>query len=146
MQEQELDWENLSCPECNADINEETKVKHNLGNVGYQHDDISFECVNGHNWVHGHPIGDPPREMWEYLECQVCDEELMLPHRIHVKPNGGIDLDLKCPNCFHFKTVERKLGDRNRVMYGYPQITGSFEDATPFGYRSQKVLNTVNEE
>ena len=71
----------------------------------------------------------------------------MFPHRIHQKPNQGsgdkVDLDLKCPNCYYFKTVTRQFGERRRILYGYPEITGSLKDAKPFGYRSQKVLNTI---
>jgi len=151
MEEQSIDLDKVSCPECNGEVTEESKIKHNLGKVGYNHDDIAVECSEcGHSWPHGVPIGSPPRELYEYLVCDVCDDGLMFPHRIHQKPNqesgDKVDLDLKCPNCYYFKTVTRQFGERRRILYGYPEITGSLKDANPFGYRSQKVLNTIKED
>ncbi len=151
MKEQELDFDKVSCPECGGEVTDESRVKHNLGRIGYQHDDIEVECSScGCTWPHGVPIGSPPEELYDYLRCDACNDALMLTHRIHLKPNqeteSGVqsfDLDLKCPNCFYFKTVTREFGDRRRILVGYPEITGSLKDATAFGYKSEKVLNTV---
>lgn len=135
MNEQPIPSE-ASCPECGAEPTDESVVHHNLSNMGYLHDDIGLECSEcGNNWTLGRPIGET--DMGDDLICGSCDIEAKT-HRFKPEFQNGeftrATVHLKCPQCNNFWTVEREPGPKGVMLMGFPSITGSREDAVPYGW------------
>lgn len=112
------------------------QVAHNLSAIGYTHDDQNLICEDcGHTWTCGVPIGEFDREdMAADLWCDSCDDEWAFVHRVQLTSGGTFTLHLKCPNCKTFEKVERNPDDSGVALVGYPQITGSTDDASAYGY------------
>lgn len=126
-----------NCPYCGGRPRHDPN--HVLSANGYIHDDIRFTCSDcNRSWTCGVPIGEYDGELAEELFCESCEKRYGLPHRIEPRPDhGDVVLHMKCPNqeCFFFWRLKRPVGEGGVVLYGYPQITGSIEDATsPYGY------------
>lgn len=125
-----------NCPSCGSEPTDDSIVERRLSDMGYLHEDIALECSEcKESWWLGVPRGD--YEDGEDLWCESCEDTWMLVHRVDPIAGGDdeIELHLKCPNpeCHHFKRVLRE-GDGRRVLVGYPMITGSTEEAKPYGY------------
>ena len=135
--------ETARCPKCGGEPND--AVTHRLSNLGYSHDDQDLTCVDcGHQWTAGVPIGEFDRDdMAADLWCESCDDEWMLVHRVEFAPSGmprapETALHLKCPNCYNWERVAREADGEHIALVGYPQITGTTENSTPYGYRSSE--------
>lgn len=125
----------VACPECGADPVPDPE--HRLSALGYLHDDIVYECSDpdcGAEWTHGVPAGDYDDEpdLADDLECGSCGEWALV-HRIEPE-SGAATLHLKCPECYHFWTVRRETGAGEKILVGYPQLTGQTKGAQPDGY------------
>lgn len=137
MEEQELPLDKISCPDCDAEPTHESIVKHNLSDMGYFHDDAQMECRDcGTTWTHGLPIGEYTEG--EDLWCKVCDDSYRLVHRIKlVETDAGMRkyrLHTKCPNCYHFRRLNRESDENGLALVGYPHITGDVDGAEDYGY------------
>lgn len=129
--------EKSRCPNCGEKPTDESVVEHRLSSMGYTHDDIRLECQNcSERWTHGVPIGTET-EFGEDLLCDSCGSP-MLVHRIRIKDNLQAKLDVKCPECKYFNTLQREGRahevDGDVYLIGYPQIVGEIEDAENYGY------------
>lgn len=126
--------ENAHCPQCGSPATDESIRDHRLSDLGYMHDDISFQCTECDNsWVHGVPIGSDESGYGDDLWCQSCDAEYYRVHRVTVQ-KSSVRLDLKCPRCFHFTTTNRDRDEHNRALVGFPDITGDRTGAAPYGW------------
>lgn len=154
--------EDSYCPECGAPPTADSLVEHKLSNMGYLHDDVKFECGNGHSWVNGVPIGESNLDI-DY-DCPSCNRDRdgwlwrarswlikklggdttnrLLIHRVRKDVNKRdepvYDVHLKCPNCYFFKTMVRKPDDGGTLLIGYPEITGQTRGAQAYGYPDEK--------
>jgi len=133
----------LFCPDCGAELDTSTEdllVEHRLSAMGYLHDDQVLTCPEcGSQSTHGVPVGE--FEGGLDLECRSCrhDPSLEQPqfyrvHRVVWQQGDQARLHLKCPRCFHFRSVERERDNRGVALVGYPDITGSTEGADPYGW------------
>lgn len=128
------------CPYCGGTPTDESVIEHRLSANGYLHDDIHMQCQDCSNeWPCGVPIGEIDDDYSADLYCDSCEKRYMRIHR--VAPDWGapggrerVLLHLKCPNCFFFDKVIRDCGDRGVALVGYPDITGSRENAKPYGW------------
>lgn len=85
------------CPECGADATAESLARHSLSDIGYLHDDQTFECsACGHIYAHGVPVGEFDGES-DDLWCDACNLGFQRVHRVE-KQQDGIKLHLKCPH------------------------------------------------
>lgn len=125
-----------NCPNCGSSPTHESIVAHRLEATGYQHDDIRLECGDcGSRWTCGVPIGKE-LEYGDDLWCDACDDSVMFVHRVRIRSGGDeVSVHMKCPNCYYFDTVLRETDDGGVALMGYPDITGSFEGADPYGYK-----------
>lgn len=122
------------CPNCGSRPTDESVTKHNLSNMGYLHDDVHLQCSEDGcdgRWTLGVPIGEETR-FAESLTCDSCGGYCLV-HRVHPKPET-VTLHLKCPECYFFKKIIRKLDDNDLALVGYPQITGTLDEAEPWGW------------
>lgn len=144
----------IFCPSCGGDpvkTAEELRVEHRLSAMGYLHDDQEPECSEcGHNWTHGVPVGE--FEGGDDLRCHSCRHDPGLErdqfyrvHRVVWQQGDDVLLHLKCPRCFLFTTAERQRDNRGVALVGYPDITGSTEDADPYGWQEQPPTLEDNE-
>lgn len=128
------------CPYCGGEPTDDSVVNHRLSATGYLHDDIQLQCQDcGHEWPVGVPIGEIEDPMAEDLYCDSCEKRFMRVHRVAPDWDSPEDrrrvlLHLKCPNCFYFDKEVRECGDRGIALVGYSDITGSFDDATAYGW------------
>lgn len=131
----------VTCPFCGGEATEESVREHKLSNLGYLHDDIVMDCSEcEETWTHGVPVGDNWSELAEKLYCDACEDRFQRIHRVDVaRAPEEITLHLKCPACYYFKTVDRPVDKSNIVLMGYPDITGSFDDAEPWAYEEDEV-------
>lgn len=149
LEEQALPSVPVYCPECGGEPTrdlDELRVEHNLAAMGYLHDDQTLECGEcGNKWTHGVPVGE--FHGGQDLLCDSCnhDPDLEEPqyYRVHrvvpsrrATPGAGarLTLHLKCPRCFLFKKVERTMDNRGVGLVGYPDITGSTDEAQEYGW------------
>lgn len=127
------------CPICGGEPVEEN---HSLSDIGYTDDEIMLFCENDHSWMVGVPIGEWGRD---FFECESC-ESLALPHMlifsegiIQSYAGGRMDrlpfkLKVKCVSCYHTQDEDFELDENGVFLFGYPQVTGSIEDAQPKGW------------
>lgn len=124
-----------NCPYCGG--KPEHDPKHVLSASGYTHDDIHYTCSEcSEEWTCGVPIGEHDNELAEDLYCQSCETRFGLVHRVQPISNTQVQFHMKCPNteCRNFWQIKRGSDD-GVILMGYPQITGSIEDATTeFGH------------
>lgn len=121
------------CPECGAAPAPDPE--HRLAALGYLHDDVVFECSAADcdtEWTHGVPVGDYDGPLADDVACAVC-ESSGLVHRVEPADKSA-RLHFKCPECYHFWTVDRETGPGGKILVGYPQLTGSTDGAKPEGY------------
>lgn len=141
------DLSDVSCPECDGELTEESIVKHELSKQGYVHDDVELECKEcDHTFALGMPIG--VFSEGEDLRCDACNDYWMMVHRVQpftgnkeeTVTEGKVVLHLKCPNCFYFKKIERMQGEQGVALTGYPVITGAVKESEveAFGYPSNR--------
>lgn len=94
------------CPECGGEPSAEDLARHKLSDIGYLHDDQTFECPDcAHRYTHGVPIDEFDGNA-EDLWCDVCNLGYMRVHRVRGANEESVGLDLKCPhhhdfNCPH---------------------------------------------
>lgn len=134
----------VTCPECGGEPNYQPDtaltVQERLQANGYLHNDINIKCTEcGHSWAHGIPRGR--FEGYPDLECEACDHEHVLVHRVRLDtpPTNGnageVVLHTKCPRCFYFNRVYRKMDPQGVTLVGYSQIVGEIdEDVNPYGW------------
>lgn len=122
------------CPYCGGE------PKHNpenvLGATGYTYNDVKFKCREcDEEWTCGVPIGEHDGTLAEELFCASCETRYGLPHRIKFRSERVAEIHMKCPECFYFWKIRRETDKHNVILFGFPQITGSIEDAdAPLGY------------
>ena len=136
LEHQSVAIEDVRCPDCGAEVSDDSITRHRLSNVGYLHDDVEVTCsVCEHSWPHGEPVGgdiDDPAD--SELYCSACRGSLMRVHRVTLCGPDTVGLHLKCPACHFFDTTERELDPDNVALVGYPDITGSTDGADPYGW------------
>lgn len=94
------------CPKCGGAPTDESAKRHHLSDLGYLHDDQLFECSEcGEEYPHGVPIGEFDGDA-EDLWCDVCELGFMNVHRVRVRSDEQVGLDLKCPHHHHFDCPE----------------------------------------
>lgn len=128
------------CPYCGGKPTDASARDHQLSAVGYLHDDIQLTCRDcDSEWACGMPIGELDHPMAEDLYCDSCTDRFMRVHR--VAPDWGcpenrqrVLIHAKCPNCFYFDKFVRECGPRGIALMGYPDITGSLENASEYGW------------
>lgn len=128
------------CPYCGGEPTDESARDHQLSAIGYMHDDIRMECADcDTQWTCGVPIGEVDDGRAEDLFCDSCTQRYMRIHRVAPDWNARenrkrVLLHLKCPNCFYFDKAVRDCGPKGISLVGYPDITGSTEDADAYGW------------
>lgn len=130
-----------SCPYCGGDPTDRTERHHSLSALGYLHDDVQMECADcGRTWPCGVPVGEYDGPGAEELFCDSCEQRYMRVHRVNCDPRDRRDyyiIHLKCPNpeCYYFDKIQREPDGGGTALLGYPDITGSVENAKPYGYQ-----------
>lgn len=113
------------CPYCGSPPDEESQVTHKLSNLGYLHDDQDLKCSNEHcnrKWTCGVPVGSDD-EFADELFCKSCSKRFGRIHRGEPKDEDTMCFHMKCPNCFYFWKIYRRVVD-GCALVGYPDITG----------------------
>lgn len=131
------------CPYCGGEPTDESARRHDLSAIGYLHDDVHLQCEDcDSEWAVGIPIGEIDDEYAADLFCDSCESRYMRVHRVAPRwrrddeSDRKVLLHLKCPNCYYFDKVVRDCGPQGISLVGYPDITGSREDADEYGWKN----------
>jgi rubredoxin len=126
----------LECSECD----EKWACGVPIGQVddGYNEDLYCDSCTDRYMQIHRLQVdfkGMAERLRQIEEESGVASINHMERDELAEKINPLLTIHLKCPNCYYFKKISRTFDDRGVALMGFPEITGSREGASEYGWK-----------